>query len=127
MHEMVEFRDDDENYDAIVNGFADIVSGSDFEPVVYDLLRNHGPGEWASIRDSFDHAGIPHEALFEYNVLLRGKNPPPKMPASWAFCWLTEPGGLSDFVVTFLFDRMTMASNVAVYNRDHLFGIYGHS
>lgn len=127
MHEMVEFRDDDENYDAIVNGFADIVSGSDFEPVVYDLLRNHGPGEWASIRDSFDHAGIPHEALFEYNVLLRGKNPPPKMPASWAFCWLTEPGGLSDFVVIFLFDRMTMSSNVAVYNRDHLFGIYGHS
>lgn len=124
MQEIDEFWDNEENYDAIVNGFADIVSGSDFEPVVYDLLRNHGAGEWASILDSFDHAGIPHEALFEYNVMLHGKNPPPKMPASWAFCWLTEPGGMADFVVIFFFDRNTMANNVAVYNRDRLFGMY---
>ena len=126
-HDMVEFWDEDENYDAIKDCFADIVSGSDFEPIVYDLLRNHGPGEWATIRDLFDHAGIPRETLFEYHATLRSKKNMVEMPVSWVFCWLTEPSGLTDFVVIFLFDRMTMASNVAVYNRDHLFGIYGHS
>lgn len=55
---MVEFSDEDENYDEISDCFADIATGYDFQPIVYDLIRNHGPGEWTMIRVSFDHAGI---------------------------------------------------------------------
>lgn len=70
---------------------------------------------------------LPNETMFEYHATLRAKKSMVEMPAPWAICWLTEPTGRTDFVVIFFFHRMTMATDVAVYNRDHLFGMFGHS